>query len=501
MSFPLIPFAPDIARLHEALEKLKCLGLPEARADKIENLLKESRFKGIYTEYFLASDFRQFRQSLPSNQLFLQQARELGLDEAVLEAGIADEGLELRLQERPEDLVGELSQKAILLYAQGFARKIQEHITLFQNILAQRRLKAFAEAEGEFFEVSESTLVQRYLGEKGAKAYRKRFDRQQALLQEVSSKIANETRADAEKVIRGALPEILGKLFPLYQRYEATGKMTPEQLRENGFDIQQPRFTRKLRDTMINAGERLINFGYIYDHQEHEHSTFPTAAFYKFIREQLPEFKTAVSISRLQGVPQAAYFLRLEELPPEDVTFGNDGASCIAVYADSLDKGTDVPFYQLDLATLIFGIYQKVNGREARRVGIIPSFAAKNERGHPVLAINSLELSQAENPLADGELQRLVAHSTAYVWRFCRAAGFLQLAMGRGDFNTGMNFLDRECLEEPDYGHEELVKLPDLDLAWEDMNIGPFYSQLFKRHGTSIKGAWVYVRTDRIPNG
>ncbi|MFH1401036.1 MAG: hypothetical protein ABIH41_05960, partial [Nanoarchaeota archaeon] len=184
------------------------------------------------------------------------------------------------------------------------------------------------------------------------------------------------------------------------------------------------------------------------------------------------------------------YTLRVEPKEPWNVTFGNDGGACIAVqaYHDGVTAGPaagSVPYYLLDDATVIVGIYQHVRERAPVRVGFLVGFATTDQDGRPSMLYNSMELSENANPLSGEGLTRLTTHARDYLKAYAQAAGFRRVAMGTHNYNTATNHLPPEALVTPDYAREELEKLPDI------IETG-FFSEVLDK-GRSIKGDWAWL--------
>ncbi len=472
-----------------ALQRLGSLDLPDDRKRKIQEVVWDSRFQGVYVEYFLAENPFQFREQLPSNQAFLRQARGLGLNLEVLLQGISDEGITLTLQ--PNDpaleILADFAQETALIYVNALAKHLHYNINHFTKIFAQERLHQFLQGEGEFQERSTPELVYEYLTLVERKRYRSSdFEIAGEAYNLLKRKVYDRAHQKACQLLEQE--PLLGEFRQLYQYYgQNRERLSADDCTKAGYNLSRRSDAQKLRELMRVTADRLLQFG-----SRVGCSSFPTDDFVRFVTNHLDSYHIPIIGERVRRSQEARYFLRLEALPPEDVVFGNDSGCCIAVYENNLGKGTDVPFYQLDLASPLFGIYQVLPGKKPRRTGIIPSFATISEIQNPVLLENSIELSQSQNPLAASELKRLVMHATRYLARFQHTAGFSQLAAGIGDFNTGKNYLSSELFAYPDYSKEELIKLPDC-AGEEDIDVPEFYSQVFTREGFSKKGHWAYI--------
>ncbi len=487
--YNLMPSTVSEERRQAAFQRIDSLALPHDRKVKIKEVVWESRFQGIYVEYLLAEDPFQFREHLPSNQAFLRQGRELGLNLEVLLHGIPDEGITLALQ--PNDpaleMLADFARETALLYVNALAKHLHYNINNFTTIFAQERLLQFLQGEGEFRERSTRELVKEYLTPTEWRKHRPSdFEMEGEAYDLLKKRVHDQAHQNACLLLEKE--PLLGEFRQLYQYYERNGgRLSAEDCARAGFNLSKRSDAQKLRDLMSTTADHLIQFG-----SRVGCSSFPTDEFVRFVTIHLDNYHVPIIGERVRRSQEARYFLRLEALPPEDVVFGNDSGCCIAVYENNLGKGTDVPFYQLDLASPLFGIYQELSGKKPKRTGIIPSFATINERQMPVLLENSIELSQSQNPLAASELKRLVIHATRYLVRFQQAAGFSGLAAGIGDFNTGKNYLPPELFVYPDYSKEELVKLPD-GAGEDDLETPEFYSQVFTQDGFSKKGHWAYV--------
>lgn len=485
-------------RLKEALENLSLRDIPQERKDKIEAVLGRSRFQRVYVEYFLAPDPVTFREQLPSNQAFLQQAQELGLNQEVLQYGIPDRGITLSLKPNnpAEDIISEFSRNTLILFANSLARLLAEEFAYFPTYLEERAIR-LVERTAKLFEPDESIrergeeeiITYDLIAEEGER-YQARCDRAREI---ASDKIRVKNKEKGARIIEREKNAILGNFHPFYHRYHQQGQLTEDDLRALGVDISQRGQAQKFVPLLNSTCSRLLKFADGYPYSQYSHPTFPSVEFMDFADNHLLLYRVPFIASRLRGHASARYFLQKEPLLPEDVVFANDAGSCIAIYAEDIGKGTDIPFYQLDLATPVLGMYQELIGKKPTRVGFIPAFATINSSRQPVLLENSLELSQAQNPLDHRELERLVIHATTYFTRFARTAGFTKSAAGIGDFNTGKNYLSPEWFDVPDYTREELVKLPDTE--GEGDNEPPeFYSQVFTTAGFSKKGHWAYLK-------
>lgn len=498
------PATPE--RLNQALEQLALQDLA-GNKERVEAVLRHSRFQRVYVEYFLAPNPFAFREQLPTNKLFLQQARNLGLDVDVLLQGIPDQGIDIAL--KPSDLtnnlISEFSQQTLLLYSTALARHLGEHLDHFPQFLAKRRVEDLLDGEGEFLEKTDKDIASQFLTKNELKRYYL-FDpvlyRDHPALQFITERIHRETESRGQEIIRKERATILGEFTPFFIRFKERGTLTPEDLTGFGFDLSHRQDTKRLHTLLNGTASRLMQFAeeYIPGDVKNIMQGFLTPEFMDLADHHILPYHVPYIASRLKGEQVAKYFLRKELLPPDDVDFGNDAGSCIGVYEhdrnkpdDFMRRATDIPFYQLDLATVVFGIYQQLAGKKPQRVGILPSFATLNESECPVLLENSMDLSQAQNPLDRRELERLVHHATTYFNRFRRAAGFQRSAIGIGDFNSGKNYLSPECFDIPDYTREELVKLPDLS-GEEDIEPPEFYSQVFTTSGFSKKGHWAYLK-------
>lgn len=485
-------------RLEAALARLKTMDLSFERKDKITDLFHYSRFQGIYVEYFLADDPILFRESLPSNQAFLQQAGSVGLDVHILQQGIPDAGIEISLKphDPTRDVISDFSQQTIVLYVNGLARRLKQEYNNFISFIADLHELYFRKGEGPFQDATELELRRKYLTDEERKVYKRQlieswFD---SSFQLMNQRVRDEAGREAQNFLTNEKPALLGEFARLYTLYEQKGSITLEDLSSVGFDLTQRKSVLKLHHLLCKTANNLQAFGENYNEPVYGSLIcFPSAEFCDFAEHHLKQYRVPVVSERVRHATTALYFCRVEHLPPEDVHFGNDAGCCIAIYPGDLNKGTDVPFYQLDLATPIIGIYQQLPEKRPRRVGIILSFATMNRAAQAVLLQNSTELSQADNPLDKKELDRLVFHTTDYFAAFARTVGFRHSAIGIGDFNTGKNYLDSSYISEPDYTKDELVKLPDLN-GEEDIELPEFYSQVFTKAGFSKKGHWAYLR-------
>lgn len=167
--------------------------------------------------------------------------------------------------------------------------------------------------------------------------------------------------------------------------------------------------------------------------------------------------------SKIRRKTKALYTVKKEPLPPEDVVFGNNGGACIAVSDnETSDQSKSVPFYILDEATQVFGIYQHIGERKPARVGFVLSHIGVDQDNDPIQLINSYEFSSGMNPMVDTELTKLVEHVTGYLFQYNEEAGIARLAMGTHGYNTGKQYLDKEWFLKNE-GGERILKLPSLN--------------------------------------
>ena len=133
----------------------------------------------------------------------------------------------------------------------------------------------------------------------------------------------------------------------------------------------------------------------------------------------------------------------------KDLTIGYDGGACIG----NLDDGTMAQYF-IDHASQFIEIYRK-----NERCGFALVFAAQTSNGEPVLAINSLELSETLGNMPEEKLDMISKASLRYCIDYAKAAGFKHVTLGDHEYNTSMNYGHRmaERIEQgPAYG---LVKI------------------------------------------
>lgn len=204
-------------------------------------------------------------------------------------------------------------------------------------------------------------------------------------------------------------------------------------------------------------------------------------------------FHTAIS-SNAKRISEAEYFCKVEPLPPEDVSFGNDGGCCIAVGRESIETNGDyVPFYQLDLATSIIGVYQrpimsmsgnKMNAKP-KRIGMVLTHAG-SLNGVPIQMVNSLELSSTMNPLTSDQLTKLTTHVLNYVDKVGIDSGFKGLAMGNHDYNTAINHIPQNMKSRR---LDTICKMPKVQPDGSQF----WYSEVFDDCNTSNQD-WGWIR-------
>jgi hypothetical protein len=179
-----------------------------------------------------------------------------------------------------------------------------------------------------------------------------------------------------------------------------------------------------------------------------------------------------------------SYSVRIARKDPlTDVDIGNDGGCCIGIYGDGYDSdeitiggfldslkngtygrvganGCYMPFYLKDRATQFAEIY-----RGGDRVGMALMFAGKNEDNEPVLAINSIEMS--DKLRKDNNRQRVINETMGYIEEYSLKSGFKHLLIGDHSFNPANyasgKHIEFSHFEKIDNWNEEYYADIDLD--------------------------------------
>lgn len=528
----LKPYKTDQKTIDKALQKLEGLDISDSRKKKIGLVLKESRFNGVYCDYLLSDDPEVFRDSLEHNRHFAKDASTYGIDLKVLEEGVPCDGITIKL-----DQANAFSWEKLVNYANELAKQMRKmHDFIITELRNPRYDRILVPEEDEwtvdyasldlhddtraaFEEAAENVLASRGFKETAGKLKSisgqkwlgsdyppdNMHDRiEDELMDELELLMHSGVRKAALKFFEKDFRRQLGDVIRLYDKYSRSGRLTSHDLdllTEKGRHKERvEEIKSRLIDgciTLRQVFDFFLEDKYLYALEE---SNFPDV---EYGTEEIINLEAHIAeyehifTSKLDNLGEVRYTIRPERLMPDDVTFGNDGGCCLAIGEEIYEPNTDVPFYMLDKATIVFGIYQQAGKRKERRTGILLAFATLDTDNDPVLLCNSCELSEASNPLGTAGLNRLVTYVNDYIQRFSEAAGFKRVAMGNHNYNTAKNFMDSRLLKVPDYSKEELMKLPDLE------DTPKFYSEVLdnsdrvsQKSSYSRKGAWAFmVRT------
>jgi len=516
------PASPET--LEKAVSKLEGLSISDGKKAKIRNLLENSRFSGVYSEYFLAEDPQAFKTSLDHNRQFARDCEQYGLDTKVLQEGLPDAGIDIKLD---PGYVGDNWQK-LANYSTEFFGIITDAVKIEKEKLLQYTNEGIVELSDKLSDLQANVkslienrdsqdIVESYLRSVtdelvpavvSAVRYSSEFIQQikSTIMADVNRVDTPESEEDQEEcyanlvesiqklcadesnkfeifkdyeTMTGLSSQMSQEVFiQLYNLYTGTGKIQSNHLQElagNGYD-----YCASLRELCVTVQD---DVEFASEQRRRLDNLEPHLG-------AIMNLLDGHSSTRLKNIATSRYFVQLESLPPEDITFGNDGGCCIAVGENDLGSGDSVPFFQLDDATLVFGIYHQVRQRKPKRVGIVLSFASVDADSDPALLVNSIELSGSMNPLNESGFQQLVTHVTEYLHTFNDAAGFKRQAMGHHNYNTGKNYMDPDSLLVPDYEQEELMKLPDKD------DVPSFYSEVLTDDHYSQVDTWSFVMED-----
>jgi hypothetical protein len=553
----LRPYRASSWKIEEALKRLEQLRISESKKDKIQTVIQGSRFNGVYCDYFLSADPDRFRDSLEHNQQFVKDAADYGIDAKVIEEGVAFSKIELGLDHANAFAWGRLVNYANELCRQ--MKNLYEFIqTELENPRYERLLKPEGtnwrveyddhELHPETRKVFEKTSKKAIASPKFKETNRilKRIikgmelacdepdsEKRELLIEKSAAQIRNSTlltlrnqpestpdkiedevvdelewilhnelKKASQQTFEQDFREHLKPVIELYDQYVKNDKVTMRDLNVlsdmSKYNERIEDIKRRLVDSCSSLRilmDLFMEDKYFYALDE---GNFPDINYdmrgILNLEHHIREYHHVFS-SKLKNVGSVKYSVQVERLHPEDVVFGNDGGCCLAI-DDNPESGYYIPFYMLDKATMVFGIYQQAGDKKPKRVGMVLAFATVDVNNDPVLLCNSCELSGASNPLDTRGLNKLVNYINKYLHKFSNAAGFKRIAMGNHNFNTAKNFMEANLLQEPDYAKEELMKLPDLEDTPE------FYSEVLdnidspQKSSYSKKGAWAFmVRT------
>jgi len=505
----------------KALEKLCTLSISQNKKEKIANIIANSQFNGIYCAYLLSKNPTQYRRTRPHNKEFIAQAKDAGLDVRVLEAGIDDMGITIPLTGASH------SQAKIIDYANELVEEIGTVCDAIQSASEEQLDKTHRDTpspntrewsswyeENEFPTTAKEEISEALYTLNADKTYQQKLARREDInyagddehhttiltvnherihsTETAYESISDELRSMEIGAIATALRTAFIKTLLENSHVQSIVHLHRDKGRISIQDIPGKKRTAldRLRETLNLAATHIQETVKHYNPflQNVEGNPFHDLDnAIDHIHRYNPEDRAASN--KLRGVESAHYSLKLEALLPEDVTFGNDGGCCLAVKKDYLGNDDSIPFYQIDLGTHIFGIYQQVKNKKPQRTGMVLAFTTTDVEGRPVLAANSTELSEPTNPLDKEGLIALIRHTHDYLMRFAKAAGYTRVAMGTHNYNTSRNYVHDDSIETPDFEEQELLKLPERD------EIVPFYNELFGEFNSTEPDVWAYLKS------
>jgi hypothetical protein len=213
----------------------------------------------------------------------------------------------------------------------------------------------------------------------------------------------------------------------------------------------------------------------------------------QFLKD-LPSLEDMVVPRRLRNRKSLRFAVR--ELPkdPLDVTFGNDGACCVAVSTKLKDliNGFSVPSFLLEPCVRLFGVY-RLDVNTEKRVGFVLTFETRDARqvyrlnryetaeqkllsmifepsnNRLMLSCNSLELSRTGLAGGRATVEKLVEYVESWFVHYAQTHGFDGVMMGGHGYNTSVNYRRKDA-------QQVLVEEP---YACEVKGTHPFFSDIF----------------------
>jgi hypothetical protein len=464
-----------------ALEKIATLDLSDSKKRKIINVIDYSPYSRLYCEYLTADDPVAFRRELAPNKAFRKEAKKKGLDLKVIEEGTPDKGIEIDL-----DYESCASYESLAGYANHLFKLFKEALPKTRRSIEQDLDYDLDSSEVE----RAADLLARRMKEDRMDIDFPVFDDDdefgpclpldavQTQFHSIYSKpIKRGFEAEYHKARRG--------VEEWYEKYLRDGPLTLSDLvdRVRGEELNEA------KEVLLKAGQGLATLLSKYADPE---QVFETLEGVNNIVYHLKHYKAPTVSSKVKKQRTAKYFLKLEQLMPWDVTFGNDAGCCLGVFdlvhpKDGLENAYGLPVVQLHQGISVFGIYQQIGARDPARVGLALGFHSLSNQDKAAELINSVELSESMNPLNEDGLKVLINHVHSYLWSFCDRAGFKDLAEGNHDYNTGFNYADKSKFTPPNK-HATLQLLPT--------NKTPprFYSEVLERDGLTRDRTWSWVK-------
>jgi len=527
----IIEMQADETQKKQALGKLEKTTLSESRKRKVANIIKNSKFSGIYCDYFLAENPDNFKDNLESNKQFVRESEECGIKTEVYEAGINDLGICVSV-----DTNERFSTERIIKRATEFFNILENFYTGVRDSLQKTAKIDFGDAYGILWDHATENLeagINDYI--EGLTDYnlkdldkfiydslKREFEilskepKYSRVLQMVKEdgeeKTLNEVEEDfslIDKAVRELKPSIeesitkarstgfessfsqrFQEIWPLFNVYLKNKQITAQNLidllPEKSNNLRNNKLKQILQTGIQNFKDLTAQYLTQNSYLETEESIEPQQDKLESLEEHLSPYKCLDS-SKYKNTSELRYFVKKEKLDPLNITWANDGGCCISVGDDekNLGGGKWMPVYLLDKGVSVFGVYSQKNKADPKRVGMVLGFTTIDLDNNPVLLCNSYEFSEAYNPLGESGFNKVTSHLTDYLQEFARRAGFKRVAIGNHEHNTGINYMDKSRLVTPNYKEDELLKLPD-------KNIPQGFSEVLEDN-RSMAGQWAYV--------
>jgi hypothetical protein len=508
----------------KALERIAEEPLSDSARKRVELVISESEFAGIYALGILAG-WDSYRANLPHNRRLLRDADEIGI---VLDAVPQnDEGIVLPLYH---------STGINAISASNIAECLKETYKLLQQIKKLLPIVVIARAQSpkhtvKVFDYISNIALQALIRDNDSTKWvdecliglkEGRMEERQAMLTiEEIAKLdikapgnyygdpSESARSSIEKAHRRYLIELKQDLNTEWKSerlklasYVRRGvPLNKKALLEEIISSEQVQTLVKTVEECSHylarvAGFPLQNPGEVLENLEY----FPMLSF-RHIQLDAKNVLDDIHVEgyvdkpsqKLRGKSEARYTVKRESLPWQDVGFGNDGGACIGIYDDAGGHGVDsVPAYLLDRATMVFGIYQETGRRKPQRTGFVLSFLTQNDDFEPVLLHNSIELSPQSNPLDEPALNALTDHVLTYLSRYAMHMNIKKTAMGVHEHNTGATYRGTTRLRSA--GNNTLLKLPFHVPEGADRRLD-FFSEVIDRNGVAKNWKYIMIRS------
>ncbi|MBL7051654.1 MAG: hypothetical protein ISS01_01040 [Nanoarchaeota archaeon] len=506
--------------------------ITKTNALRMETLVKYSSYGQVYAASILDPSLKD---RLEHNVRFRKEAKEYGIDVDKWHEGIEDkEPLRLKLEkaarlERDKiysylkeafEIIEEFKEKSSMsfeYYAEEFTHVDYEELveTYYEGNYPQFLNSLFGytlieESEERYIEILEELETEIGLEQD---SFFMSHDERKATIDQILPKLVESDKDKFEKDLELRIKERLERinLLVCYENWQERKEIEHEgkldsllkslrNLVESSYSSNS--FYKKVLNIFENGDSKAVlnDYSYVvvYD--------FDVMKIHNLI-SHISEIEDPNLISsRVKKVAEVEYTCQVEELLPKDISFGNDGGCCIAANIcntrGDLGNSNYIPFYQLDDATIVIGIYQKAVlsrskkelNRKKRRVGMLLVHAGINLENRAVQGVNSLELSSAMNPLSNKPLKELTNNCLRYVDQLGIESGFEGLVMGNHYYNTAINYLPTNLtllstlIDQNNKG--EIIKLPDYVAEGKQR----WYSEIFDKHGNSREKTIVWIR-------